>query len=501
VGHISVGHFLVDLRPVAAMAGDIVIGGGGSIAVATSELFEDAQRLSELRALLSDCHGQLVSIDRLLGTAQLNALESPSSALAAERAMDDAAAALSRAAPSAERLHFALIASADAYGIGERVAERLAQDIAGRFGAMLGLWLPVIALEVLPAVLGIGAGVAMGIALLPPDKRAALFRALPDWLRQKSVMLTDPKVVQLVRLTVMSADDFGGGLLKLPPELVHAIGDEGLGLVGLATSSSVLVGIASTRGALSESSVSVTRSGATVPATRAESYSDRAARIPQGAAQVRIDRYSQPGGPDRFEVYVGGTRDFSLDAGAEPWDMTSNMSAVAGREAGSYRAVTQAMADAGISSSSPVLFTGYSQGGLIAAELAASGDYDTRGLYTLGAPAAQVDVSSSIPWVALEHTDDIVPAVGGSWASSDPVLVRRELFDGRPVPTELMLPAHQLAGYRETAALVDASTETRVTSALAAFDRFADGTTSVDSTLYRGVRETTSADSARRSGG
>ena len=489
------------LSPVGTMAGDIVIGGGGSTVVATSELFQDAQKLSEIRALLSDCHGQLVSIDRLVGAAQLNALSAPSSALAAERAMDDAAAALSRAAPSAERLHFALIASADAYGIGERAAEHLAQDVAGRLGAILGLWLPVIVLEVLPAVLGIGAGVAMGIALLPPDKRAALIRALPDWLREKSVLLTDPTVVQLVRLTVMSADDFGGGLLKLPPEFVHTIGDEGLGLVGLATSSSVVVGIASTRGALSESAVSVTRFGATVPATRAESYSDRAARVPQGAAQVRIDRYLQPGGPDRFEVYVGGTRDSSLEPGVEPWDMTSNMSAVAGRESGSYRAVTQAMADAGISSSSPVLFTGYSQGGLIAAELAASGDYDTRGLFTLGAPAAQVAVPSSIPWVALEHTDDIVPAVGGSWVSVDPVLVRRELFDGRPVPTEVMLPAHQLAGYRETAAMVDASTEARVTSALAAFDQFGDDTTSVDSTLYRGVRQTASADYARRSGG
>lgn len=483
------------------MAGDIVIGGGGSIAVATSELFEDARRLSDLHAMLSSCRGQLISIDRLVGVALLNTLAAPSSALAAERAMDDAAAALSRAAPSAERLHIALVASAEAYGIAEHLAERLAQDVAGRFGAMLGLFLPTITLELLPALLGIGAGVAIGIALLPPEKRAALFRALPEWLRRNSVVLTDPRVVQLVRLTVMSADDFGGGVLKLPPEFVHAIGDEGVGLVGLASSASVVVGVAGSRGMLAESAVSVMRSGAAVPATRAESYSDRAARVPQGAAQVRIDRYSQPGGPDRFEVYVGGTRDFSLEPGAVPWDMTSNVNAVAGRETGAYRAVTQAMADAGISSSSPVLFTGYSQGGLIAAELAASGDYDTRGLYTLGAPAAQVGVPSSIPWVALEHTDDIVPAVGGSRASADPVLVRRELFDGRPVPTEVMFPAHQLASYRETAALVDASTETRVVSALAAFDRFSDGATSVDSTLYRGVRETASAYPAPRSGG
>jgi hypothetical protein len=499
------------------MSGDIVIGGGGSVAVATSELFDDARQLSELRGLLSECHRQLVSIDRLVGPTQLKTLPSPQRALAAERAMDDAAAALARAAPSAELLRVALIASADAYGIGERIAQRLAQEVADRFGELLGSFLPVIALEVLPTVLGIGAGVAIGVALLPPETRAGLFRALPVWLRRNSVMLSDPKVVQLVRLTVMSADEFGGGLLRLPPGLLRAIGDEGLGIVGLATSSSVVVGIAGIRGALVESAVSVAPVGATVPATRAESYGDRAARVPQGAAQVRIDRYSQPGAPDRFEVYIGGTRDFSLAPGADPWDMTSNLNAIAGREAGSYRAATQAMAAAGITPTSPVLFTGYSQGGLIAAELAASGDFDTRGLYTLGAPAAQVEVPRSIPWVALEHTDDMVPAVGGSWASADPVLVRRELFDGRPVPTDVMFPAHQLPGYLETAALVDASRETRVVSALAGFDSFGDGTTSVDSTLYRGVRDlpgpanpanpgagvagSVSADPVRRSGG
>ncbi len=471
------------------MSNDLVIGGGGAIAVATSELFDDARRLGEVRGLLSECHRQLISIDRLVGPTQLKTLPAPGRALAAERAMDDAAAVLARAAPSAELLRVALIASADAYGLGERMVQRLAQGIADSFAGLLGTVLPPIVLGALPALLGIGVGVTAGIALLPPETRTALFRALPAWLQRNSAMLSDPAVVQFVRRSVMSADEFGGGLLRLPPELMRVLGDEGLGIVGLATSSSVVVGLAGTTGALVESAVTVTQRGSTVPATRAESYADRAARVPQGSAQVRIDRYSRPGEADRFEVYIGGTRDFSLTPGTDPWDMTSNVNALSGREAGAYRAVTQAMAAAGITPSSPVLFTGYSQGGLIAAELAASGDFDTRGLYTLGAPAAQVAVPRSIPWVAIEHTDDLVPAVGGSWASADPVLVRRQLFDGRPIPTDVMLPAHQLPGYLETAALVDSSREPRVVAALAGFDSFGDGTTKVDSSLYRGVRE------------
>jgi hypothetical protein len=463
------------------------VGGGGSVAVATPALFDDARRLRRLHGMLLECHARVVSIERLIGTAQLGSLADPSAGRA-ERSMDDGAAALGRAAPTAEWLRVALVASADAYGLGERALERLSQDVAARFGTLFGMILPVVALELLPAVLGIGAGVAVGVALLPSGRRAALVSALPGWLRRNSAALSDPRVVSLVRLTVMSADDFGGGLLHLPPDLVHALGDEGLGVVGLDTSTRVVVGLARPTGALAETSVVVGQLGPAVPSTAATGYADRAARVPEGTAQVRIDRYSQPGEPDRFEVYIGGTRDFSLTPGAEPWDMTSNLNAIGGTDAGSYRAVEQAMAEAGITPESPVQFTGYSQGGLLAAELAASGEFDTRGLFTLGAPAAQVAVPASIPWVAIEHTDDLVPAVGGGWATADPVLVRRELFDGRPVPTEVAIPAHRLAGYRETAALADGSGEARLVATLDGFDRFGTGAVSVESTLYHGVR-------------
>lgn len=470
------------------MAGDLWIGGGGSTAVATSELFDDARRLGGVRDILSDCLGRIGRIDRLVAGARLSALDAPFGAFAAERAMDDAASAIARAAPAADGLRFALIASAHSYGIGEGVAERLAQDVAGRLASLLGMVLPAILVEALPWMLGIGGAAVIGVALLPADRRTALIAAVPGFLREHSAALSDPRVVELVRLSVMSADDFGGGVLHLPPGVGRALGDEGLGILGLATSSGAVVALARPTGALAETAVSVRRFGASAPSTRALSYSDRAARVPQGTAQVRIDRYSQAGQPDRFEVYVGGTRDFSLEPGAEAWDMTSNVTAMAGAEAGSYRAVSMAMADAGITPSSPVILTGYSQGGLIAAELAASGDWDARGLYTLGAPAGQVAVPADIPWVAIEHTDDIVPAVGGTWATVDPVLVRRELFDGGRAPTDVLLPAHQLDGYRQTAALVDRSSEHRVVSAIEGFDRFGEGSTSVEATLYYGTR-------------
>jgi pimeloyl-ACP methyl ester carboxylesterase len=239
---------------------------------------------------------------------------------------------------------------------------------------------------------------------------------------------------------------------------------------------------------LRETPVRIAERSAPVAVPRASGYADRAGRIPVGAAQVRIDRYRAPGSADRFEVYIGGTRDFSPVAGAEPWDMTSNLDASAGVDAGSVRVVREAMEQAGVTASTPVIVTGYSQGGLIAARLAASGDFDIRGLCTLGAPAGQVPVPPEIPWVAIEHTDDLVPAFGGTWGSAAPVIVRRQVFAGRPVDTSVALPAHRLAAYRETAAAADRSRERRLTEAIARLDGFADGAATVDSVLYRAER-------------
>lgn len=218
----------------------------------------------------------------------------------------------------------------------------------------------------------------------------------------------------------------------------------------------------------------------------ADGVRDRAERIPDEPDQIRIDRVSVRGEPDRFEVYIAGTAELSVSGDDEPWDMTSNLVAMGGGSAGSYRAVEEAMRLAGIDSASPVTLTGYSQGGLIAAQLAASGDYAVNGLVTLGAPAGQVAVPHDIPYLAIEHTNDLVPALGGTFASSEPVVVRRQLFDGPPPPGDYVLPAHRLSNYLETAALVDGSNDPRIEAALRRLQHSAHS--SVTSTVYLAER-------------
>lgn len=485
-------------------SGDLVISGGGSTAVATSELLTQAGDCDRAHRALDHC---LVSLGRIGpigqslddngGSFASRGVQGAAVAeiAAADAALADAHNSIRAAVMRADLIRNALYASAEAYGAGERLLEGVSETVAARFGYLFGLVLPVVAIQAMPFVLGFGAVTAAsaGIAYLlaTPKQREELKRGVQEWMREHSSGLSDPLTVQLVRLTVMSIDDVAVGGLHLPPTVVTALGEQGLGVLTVSGSAAAIGVAANAAGLLKESSVSVTR-GSSWRSGVAGSLQERVDRIPapeEGeAGQIRIDRYEHADGSVGFEVYLSGTSDFSLATGDQPLDLTSNVWSVAGFESGAYRAAAAAMSDAGITRETPVVITGHSQGGLIAAQLAASGDYRTAGLFTTGAPAGQVAVPASVPWIALEHTDDIVPALGGTSTHSDPVVVRREVFDGRPVDESEWFPAHRRGEYERTAALVDESRETRIAGVRREFAAFGASAVSVQSTLYTSER-------------
>jgi hypothetical protein len=458
---------------------DLVVSGGGSTAVATEALLSQRQHLEAMARDLSSCLGRLVSIDRIVTVSGILAADAPVSALEAERRIDEAYSAVHDAGLRALVLSSMLGVAAESYGAAERLVESGMRSVAAQFAYGAGPAL-LVGLPVLVGGLGIWGS-------LPEEVRKRKTRELERWLGDHRAALSDPRVVEIVRRVVSDADQFGFGLAGLPEPLARLLGEQGLDVVGVAGSAATVVALARGAGVLRETAVSVHET-ARAPAEPSRSWQDRAGKVPEGAAQIRIDRYSEQGRPDRFEVSLGGTIDTSVVSTTEPWDMTSNLSAIAHQDAGSYLATRQAMAAAGIDSSSPVVFTGYSQGGLLAAMLASSGDYDTKGLFTLGAPAGQIEVSHDIPYLAIEHREDLVPATGGDWKSSDPVLVRRDLFDGPPDTREVTFPAHELSRYRQTAAMLDGSDESRIAGVGDALDRFGDGATSVQTTMYRAER-------------
>ncbi|MBC7519242.1 MAG: hypothetical protein H7248_10280, partial [Microbacteriaceae bacterium] len=474
----------------------LAVSGGGVTSVVSAELLQH-------RALLHGAAGEFTSCAR-----RLDAINAPipgagtvfdsSQVFRAEQAIDEAVRRLRAAGDQAGLVATALGWAVEGYSASELMLERSAQGIAAQIGHSLGFVGSTVGMVLLPGLVGslaLGAGVLAVSAMLDPRGTADTAARAKAWLEARKELLSDPRFVQLVRLSAMSADDFGLGLMHLPEPWRWLLGDEGWGILGLDTSAATGILIGGVFGALAETPVIVRaqRSQITAPAT---SWADRAGRIPTGSAQVRVDRYLMPGQPDRFEVFIGGTVDFSAKATGEPWDMTSNVSSVAGRQSGAYLAVTAALAEAGVTSDSPLVANGYSQGGLIAARLAASEDYNVRGLFTLGAPAGQVPVPAEVAWVALEHTDDLVPAVGGTFASSAAIVARRRAVRNGKSNETLALPAHQLSRYRESSALADATEDQRLQKAAKDFAAFGARAEWVESTWYHAKRDAATRDAA-----
>ncbi|MCY7325354.1 MAG: hypothetical protein LH605_04400, partial [Microbacteriaceae bacterium] len=323
------------------MSDDLVVGGGGSIAVATVTLFDQAQRLKRLERNLDECVRSLGAMDagatsRLLGTAVCRpALEQ------AERGIDDACALLGLAAVRSGHLAAGLQLSANVYGAGESALAALGERLAGDFAAGLGFLAARLGLLLAPGLLVAGSRAALAHSVASTVAPHATRRgadAAERWLAGHRSILSDPRFVQLARVSIVSVDDLAAGAAGLPLPVVRILGDDRFGILGLDTTVGAVAAGASVFGALRETPV---RTGpvSSAPSTRADGFADRAARVPSGSAQVRIDRYSAPGQPDRFEVYLGGTADFSPMSGKEPWDLTSNISALSGEPSGAYRAV------------------------------------------------------------------------------------------------------------------------------------------------------------------
>jgi hypothetical protein len=474
------------------VADGITVSGGGSFAVASDSLFADAQALERVRDGVDRIAAAVSTVDGRLGDGMLRRVGAPPSAFDAEAEIDRAIGALAGARWHAAALALSLRAAAEGYGRAERASQRAAQELAAAMGFGLGRMLPVFAALVVPALPSL-VGAALLAAVLVPELREQGGTAIGDFLRRNNRLLTSPLTAALVRSSVMSIDDVVGGAIGLPPGVMRAIGDEGAGVLGVDTSAAGILALGAPVGLLAESAVATRATGRLTIAAVPQGLAQRLDRVPDrsrdgdGVARgshIRIDRYSMPDSPDRFEVYISGTADFSAGGGTEAFDLTSDVAGVAGLPAGSVRAVQQAMADAGVTPETPVQFTGYSQGGLIAVSLAASGDYNTQGVVTAGSPTAQATLPAGIPVVELEHTDDIVPAMGGMRSDIDAVLVEREAFAGRETPEGVAVPAHDRDEYRVTARLADEARSATLTSAIDRLDAFGAGAVGITSTTY-----------------
>ncbi|GAA1702538.1 hypothetical protein GCM10009808_20610 [Microbacterium sediminicola] len=220
------------------------------------------------------------------------------------------------------------------------------------------------------------------------------------------------------------------------------------------------------------------------------SLAQTATRIPRdGEARVRIERYRMPSGASEYAVYIAGTR--TLVGGPDdPWDMQSNLELYRGERSASLTSVELALAAAGAQPGDVVHAIGHSQGGMLAAQLALSDQYDTRTLVTFGSPV-EAAVGSDVLSVGVRHTDDAVAALAGAGhpgqVGAPGSFVVERVADPRAGLQDVALAAHGIEQYVETGALVDASSDPRARALDQLWEHLGEAE-SVDVTEYAAVR-------------
>ena len=178
---------------------------------------------------------------------------------------------------------------------------------------------------------------------------------------------------------------------------------------------------------------------------------------------VEVQTVTGPDGRSHI-VYLPGTDDLRT----LPWtqdedvrDMGTNLQLVAGQQDTYQEGVLQAMHDAGIRPGEPVLLVGHSQGGMVAAALAAGGSgYAVTNAITAGSPTAQVpDFPTGTHVLSLEQHGDVVPLLDGE-PNPDSLQQTTVLFNSDP--EEGIVAHHDHEVYVAGAAVADASTHPSV---------------------------------------
>ncbi len=170
---------------------------------------------------------------------------------------------------------------------------------------------------------------------------------------------------------------------------------------------------------------------------------------------VVIERYTD-GQRSVFVAYLPGMRNLEVGAGSEPFDLAASVQQLADPDsATSQKAVEEALRAAGVKPNDELVVAGYSQGGMVAGGLAAgSSEFNVTAIVTLGAPIAQLDLPAETAVMAIEHSNDVIPALSGAInpVTENWVTVGREIDLH---PGQSALTAHELDRYVETSKLVD----------------------------------------------
>lgn len=202
------------------------------------------------------------------------------------------------------------------------------------------------------------------------------------------------------------------------------------------------------------------------------------------ASGVRVTAVPAADGGYSWIVEIPGTQDWSPHSGTNPSNLGTNLRLMSGMDdtalaQGVQEAVHRSMAtlseETGIPldelRSGPVTVAGHSQGGIVAASLAADPDsgLDISAVVTGGSPVANLAVPDHVTVLSIEHVQDPVHHLDGNPNPAGPhwTTVVRDVDGHRDVVPGDPFSAHSGSLYAETGALVDEQAATDPALAIA----------------------------------
>ncbi len=207
------------------------------------------------------------------------------------------------------------------------------------------------------------------------------------------------------------------------------------------------------------------------PAGRAGDRAGRGLRAGGAGAVVRARGGSDSRGTNRRRARasaLGGLRGRHLQlvagAGRSPLDLTGDLRLLSGDRSSGLDGLLAAMRALGVGPHEPVLLVGHSQGGLIAAAAAADPaarrEFSIQRVRTTRAPIASIPVPADVRWLAVEHTDDLVPRLDG--ASNQDRAIWAAVSARSQATGSNRSGSHGLGEYQRTAERIDHSTDPSV---------------------------------------
>lgn len=188
-----------------------------------------------------------------------------------------------------------------------------------------------------------------------------------------------------------------------------------------------------------------------------QTLSGLAERLNNPSGNIRIE--SLRGSSGRvLVVYLPGTAEWNPLAHEKAFDVRSDIELLGTTEkSASYRAANAALSAFGATSEDRLILVGYSQGGMVAADIAQQ-EPNVIGVVTMGSPIAREHLPTNIPVISLEHSNDVVPALAGAtnpitdnWVTATRHV---DLQSG-----ENVLKAHNMSEYVTSANLADQSSD------------------------------------------